>query len=118
MDPYETDFPELNPDDPSKDAWSTPKRDLQGDRPPGLIDLQRYPISTQAGGIATFLQRPIALTPADLKAAEVDVAMVGAGLDFSTGMRGAKSRQRWRRPLRRHRNSSMACRARRDPGDG
>jgi len=31
----------------------------------------------------------VALTPADLRAANVDVAMVGAGLDFSGGMRGA-----------------------------
>jgi agmatinase len=40
-------------------------------------------------GIATFLQRPVGLTPADLRAAGVDVAMVGAGMDFSGGMRGA-----------------------------
>jgi agmatinase len=31
----------------------------------------------------------VALTPADLRAANVDVAMLGAGLDFSAGMRGA-----------------------------
>lgn len=40
-------------------------------------------------GIATFLQRPVAQTPADLKAAEVNVAMLGAGIDMSLGMRGA-----------------------------
>lgn len=34
----ETDFPHLNPDDPTIDVWRTPKPDLQGDRPPGLID--------------------------------------------------------------------------------
>ena len=89
MSDYETEFPHLNPDDPTAEAWSTPKPNLQGERPPGLIDLQRYPISVQAGGIATFLQRPVALTVEDLKAAEVDVAIVGASLDFSTGMRGA-----------------------------
>ena len=89
MSEIPTDFPELNPDDPSIDIWRTPKEDLQGDRPPGLIDLNRYPIGMQGHGIATFLQRPVALTPADLKAAEVDVAMLGAGLDFSGGMRGA-----------------------------
>lgn len=84
----ETDFPELNPVDPSRDLWRTPKPTLQDGRTPGLIDLHRYPVSTHAGGIATFLQRPVALTPADLAAAEVDVAMVGAGVDFSYGMRG------------------------------
>ena len=88
MSDYPTEFPELNPDDPTKDAWRTPREDLQGDRPPGLIHLNRYEAGLGASGIATFLQRPVALTPADLKAAEVDVAMVGAGLDHSLGMRG------------------------------
>ena len=83
-----TDFPEHNPDDPTKDLWHIPREDLQGDRPPGLIHLNRYPFAHGSSGIATFLQRPVALTPADLKAAEVDVAMVGAGVDFSFGMRG------------------------------
>lgn len=82
------EFGELNPNDALSDAWRTPEEGLQGDRPPGLINLQRYPISTHAGGIATFLQRPVALTPADLRAADVDVAMFGAGVDFSLGMRG------------------------------
>jgi agmatinase len=85
----ETDFPELNPDDPTSDAWRTPIANLQGDRPPGLIHLNRYPFGLASTGIATFLQRPVALTQADLRAANVDVAMVGAGLDFSGGMRGA-----------------------------
>ena len=89
MAELETDFPELNPDDPTKDLWRTPRDDLQAGREPGLINVQRYPIALGSHGIATFLQRPIALTPADLKAAKVDVAIVGAGLDFSGGMRGA-----------------------------
>lgn len=84
----ETDFPHLNPDDPTIDLWRTPREDLQGDRPPGLINLNRYPFALSSHGIATFLQRPVALTPADLQAAEVDVALVGAGLDLSIGMRG------------------------------
>ena len=84
-----TDFPHLNPDDPTIDIWRTPRSDLQGDRPPGLINLNRYPFAMSSAGIATFLQRPVALTPADLKAASVDVAIVGAGLDLSFGMRGA-----------------------------
>lgn len=89
MSELETDFPELNPDDPTKDAWRIPRDDLQDGREPGLINVQRYPLALGSHGIATFLQRPIALTPADLKAADVDVAIVGAGLDFSGGMRGA-----------------------------
>lgn len=89
MAELETDFPHLNPDDPTIDIWRTPREDLQGDRPPGLINLNRYPFGLGSSGIATFLQRPVALTPADLRAAGVDVAMVGAGVDFSIGMRGA-----------------------------
>lgn len=54
-----------------------------------IIALNRYPFGHAASGIATFLGRPAALTPADLKAAEVDIAMLGAGLDHSVGMRGA-----------------------------
>jgi len=84
-----TDFPELNPDDPTIDSWRTPRANLQGDRPPGLIDLNRYPMALSSHGIATFLQRPVGLTPTDLRAGEVDIAMVGAGMDFSGGMRGA-----------------------------
>jgi agmatinase len=84
-----TDFPELNPDDPTAEMWRTPVEDLQGDRPPGLINVNRYPLALSSHGIATFLHRPIALTAADLRAGEVDVAMLGAGVDFSGGMRGA-----------------------------
>jgi agmatinase len=84
-----TDFPELNPEDPTATVWRTPIEDLQGDRPPGLIRVHRYPMALASHGIATFFQRPIALTPADLNSAAVDVAMLGAGLDFSGGMRGA-----------------------------
>ncbi|MGI9666039.1 MAG: hypothetical protein ACR2N2_02915, partial [Acidimicrobiia bacterium] len=89
MSEYETEFPSLNPDDPTKDMWKTKRADLQGDRPPGLIELQRYELGIASSGIATFMGRPVAMTPADLKAAEVDVAMLGASMDFSTGMRGA-----------------------------
>jgi agmatinase len=83
------DFPELNPNDPTKDMWRTKRENLQGDRSPGLINLHRYELGISSHGIATFLGRPVALTPADLRAAEVEVAMVGASMDFSTGMRGA-----------------------------
>jgi agmatinase len=83
------DFPELNPEDPTYDLWRTPIPNLQGDRPAGLINLNRYPLGLASHGIPTFFNRPVALTQADLRAADVDIAMVGAGLDFSGGMRGA-----------------------------
>src|SRR5258708_37976770 len=40
-------------------------------------------------GIPTFFNLPVALTPEDLKAGKVDVAIVGAGLDMGSGFRGA-----------------------------
>ena len=83
------DFPELNPEDPTFDAWRTPIPNLQGDRPPGLINLNRFPLGLASHGIPTFFNRPVGLTQADLRAANVDIAIVGAGLDFSGGMRGA-----------------------------
>ena len=83
------DYGAIVEDDPTKDAWRTPREDLQAGREPGLIHLNRYPMALASHGIATFLQRPVALTPADLRAANVEVAIVGAGLDFSAGMRGA-----------------------------
>jgi agmatinase len=83
------DGEDLVKDDPTFDVWRTPRGDLQKGREPGLIDVARYTMQRAGTGIPTFLDRPIALTPADLKAANVDVAMLGAGLDASFGMRGA-----------------------------
>ena len=40
-------------------------------------------------GIPTFFNLPVALTPEDLVAGEVDVAIMGIGLDTGTGFRGA-----------------------------
>jgi agmatinase len=85
----EMDGDDLVHSDPTFDLWRTPRADLQGGREPGLIHLNRYEVGHAASGIPTFLGRPLALTQADLKAAKVDIAMVGAGLDHSIGMRGA-----------------------------
>jgi agmatinase len=87
--PPPSDFPEFNPDDLSGMGVFTKRPDLQGDRPPGLIDLRRYMFQMGMSGFQTFVGAPIALTPADLRAAGVEVAMIGAGLDFSYGMRGS-----------------------------
>ena len=40
-------------------------------------------------GVLTFFQLPVALTPEDLKTGNVDIAIIGAPLDTSIGMRGA-----------------------------
>ena len=80
----------LNPDNPIKDVRvlfndfkHNPKRD------PGPIDIQRTTMGMQYQGIPTFFRAPVALTPEDLKAGKVDVAIMGASIDMSTGMRGA-----------------------------
>ena len=58
-------------------------------REPGPIELNRYAInSNAAAGIATFMNWPICLTPEDLRAGEVDVAVIGAPIDMSVGQRG------------------------------
>lgn len=84
-----SDGEEIDRSDPTFDLWRTPRPDLQAGREPGLIHLDRYPLGLGASGIPTFLGRPVALTSADLRAAEVDIAILGAGLDMSGGMRGA-----------------------------
>jgi agmatinase len=58
-------------------------------REPGPINLNRYLGAGPKQGIPTFFNLPVALTPADLKAGKVEVAIVGAGLDMGSGFRGA-----------------------------
>ena len=65
------------------DHKDNPKRD------PGPINIQRTVGGFPFQGIPTFFHAPVALTPEDLKAGKVDVAIMGASLDMSTGMRGA-----------------------------
>jgi formimidoylglutamase len=85
----DSDSEDLVREDPTFDLWRTRRPDLQAGREPGLINLDRYLFGHASSGIPTFLGRPLALTQADLKAADVDIAMMGAGLDHSIGMRGA-----------------------------
>lgn len=58
------------------------------DREPGPIVLSRY--MGGWSGIPTFAGAPVALTPEDLIAGEVDVAIVGAPLNMGSGFRGAE----------------------------
>jgi agmatinase len=58
-------------------------------REPGPINLQRYVGIPAYSGIATFMGVPICLNQADLKAGKVDVAILGAPVDMSSGARGA-----------------------------
>ena len=81
----------LNKDDPTFNSWRK-IRDLHATskRTPGLIDLRKFRMEHSWFGIPTFFKQPVALTPADLKAGKVEVAMIGAYLDFSGGLRGAQ----------------------------
>ncbi len=56
-----------------RDYSVDPKRD------PGPMSLSRYRLQMENVGIKTFFQQPVALTPEDLKAGKVDVAIFGAG---------------------------------------
>jgi len=72
------------------DVWKE-ERDRSEDpkREPGPININRYVANAQAhAGIATFMGAPVCVTPDDLKAGKVDVAIIGAGLDLSVGQRG------------------------------
>ena len=76
----------MNTDDPSYDLWSQ-LRDGSDDpqREPGPI----HPGRLNRQGVLTFFQLPIAITPEDLRAGEVDVAIMGAEIDMGVGFRGA-----------------------------
>ena len=78
----------LNPDDPTLDPWSQLRdADDDPDREPGPF----YPGRLRNSGVLTFFQLPIALNPDDLRAGDVDVAILGAQVDMGVGMRGAGS---------------------------
>ena len=80
----------LNTDDPSLTKWAQ-KRDFSQDPPrqAGPINVQRQDGGLAYVGIPTFFKQPVALTPEDLRAGDVDVAIMGASLDMSSGRRGA-----------------------------
>lgn len=58
-------------------------------REPGPIDIQRFIGGAGWFGIPTFFKLPVALTPEDLRAGAVEVAIVGAYTDMGGGYRGA-----------------------------
>jgi agmatinase len=53
----------------------------QGDRAPGPISLTRYELEFAWQGIPTFMKLPVCLTPEDLRAGTIDVAVGGAPWD-------------------------------------
>ena len=80
----------LDKGDPSYEAWRK-LRDLSTDpkREPGIINIQKYEWGMSYNAIPTFFNTPVAMSPADLKASKVDIAILGAVPDMGTGMRGA-----------------------------
>jgi arginase family enzyme len=79
----------LDTEDPTYNLWQTPRDDLAEGREPGPINVQRYHGGAGWQGIPTFFKLPIALTPEDLQAGDVDVAILGAHTDMGGGYRGA-----------------------------
>lgn len=64
--------------------WSEyPKRE------PGPIQINRHVGSHPFQGLGSFMGVPICLTPEDLKAGNVEAAIIGAPVDMGTAMRGA-----------------------------
>jgi len=80
----------LNTDSPGFNGWKM-RRPAEFDtlRDAGPININRYLGASPKQGIPTFFNLPVALTPEDLVAGEVDVAIMGIGLDTGTGFRGA-----------------------------
>ena len=77
--------PWRDPDNPNvqilDDGWDVyyKRRDRSKDpkREAGPINLQRFAVVSGINGFPTYMGLPVALTPEDLKAGEVDVAIVG-----------------------------------------
>jgi agmatinase len=79
----------LDTGDPAYNLWQTTRTDLMEGREPGPIDIQRFDGGAGWFGIPTFFRLPVALTPQDLAAGNVDVAIVGGYTDMGGGTRGA-----------------------------
>ena len=73
----------LNRDDPTTTEWNSRNSGRDPNRAPGPIDLHRYSGGTVYDAFPTFLSMPVAFTPEDLKAGDIDVAIVGATTDMN-----------------------------------
>lgn len=81
----------LDTGDPSYNAWQTPLSSFEGEREgrtPGLTNPARF-YGQGYMQLPTFLHQPLAFTPEDLAAGNVDVAIMGAFTDMGSGARGA-----------------------------
>jgi agmatinase len=64
------------------DGWRRRRAVVGPQREPGPISLVRYEEETAYQGFQTFLKLPICLTPDDLRAGEVDVAIAGVPFEM------------------------------------
>ena len=62
----------------STNIWRDLRDPARNPKGVGPIDIQRYQLQMEPVGIQTFFKLPVALTPEDLTAGEVDVAIFGA----------------------------------------
>ena len=74
IDPAEPDKLLIRQDD-STDIWRALR---ERDREPGPMNLSRYALNFEPTGVKTFFGLPVAVTPEDLLAGKVDVAIFGA----------------------------------------
>lgn len=80
----------LNTASPNFNNWRLLRpRDLDPARVPGPIALSRY-VGGRGGGFSTFAGAPVAFNQADLRAGDVEVAIMGAPLDMGSGWRDAR----------------------------
>ncbi|MDP1756800.1 MAG: arginase, partial [Pseudohongiella sp.] len=83
------DYIPLNTAAPDFNAWTTRRPgSFNPAREAGPLELGRY-VGGFGGGLPTFAGAPVALTPEDLIAGKVDVAIVGAPLNMGSGWRDA-----------------------------
>lgn len=78
----------LEPRDPSRNLTELYIDCEAIDREPGPMNIQSTVGGTAKMGIPSFFRSPVAVCPQDLIAGEVEVAIIGAPIDLSTGMRG------------------------------
>lgn len=85
------DSVKLNTASPTFNDWRLLRPSaLDPAREPGPISLSRY-IGQSGSSFSTFARAPVAFTPEDLKAGDVDVAILGAPLDMGSGWRDARN---------------------------
>ena len=71
-------------------SWPYPiEQSSSSSRTAGPVNVHRNANQPAYVGIPTFMSLPVCLTPEDLRAGEVDVAVLGAPMDTFTGHRGA-----------------------------